>query len=72
MSDKYLIDPLASFHTRWRDKYGPIKVLAGPVKGWLMCKRPKERPFVLRVSEILNADSIQGAGPFKPVGAKMS
>jgi hypothetical protein len=70
---KYLIDPLAPFHARWRDKVGPIRVLSGPVKGYLMCARPNCRPFVLRVSEILNADKPpNGMGPFEPIGANLS
>ena len=69
----YVIDPLAPFHARWRDRIGPIRVLSGPVNGWLMCARPNCRPFVLRVSEILNADKPpNGMGPFDPVGAKLS
>lgn len=71
---KYLIDPLAPFHPRWKDKHGPIRVLAGPVKGWLLCSRPTGRPFALRVSEILNAEKppFSELGPFEPVGAKLA
>lgn len=69
----YLIDPLAPFHARWRDKHGPIRVIAGPVNGWLMCRRPHCRPFILRVSELLGADRPPPEmGPFEPVGAKLT
>jgi len=70
---KYLIDPLAPFPARWRDKHGPLRVLSGPVKGYLMCARPNCRPFVLRVSELLNADRPPtDMGPFTPVGVKLT
>lgn len=72
MTAHYLLDPLSPLPARWRDKHGPLRVLAGPVKGWVMVKRPHaETPFVLRVSDLCNATKREPHGPFEVVGVKV-
>jgi hypothetical protein len=66
----YFLDPLAPFPPRWRDKTGPITVMAGPVKGYVMVRRPNAVPFVLHVSDLCNATKHPRHGPFEVVRAK--
>jgi hypothetical protein len=67
----YFIDPLAPFPARWRDKIGPLRVLAGPVKGYVMVRRPHAVPFVLHVANLCNAQKHPIHGPFEVIdGAK--
>jgi len=66
----YFLDPLAPFPARWRDKTGPIRVMAGPVTGYVMCRRPGAVPFVLHVSDLCNATKHPHHGPFEVVRAK--
>src|SRR5574343_2042258 len=54
MTKHYFLDPLAPFPGRWRDKTGPIKVMSGPVSGYVMCRRPGAYPFVLHVKHLCN------------------
>lgn len=68
----YFLDPLGPFPARWRDKIGPIRVMAGPVTGYLMCRRPGAVPFVLHVSELCNAKKHPHHGPFEVVGVKLT
>jgi hypothetical protein len=66
----YFLDPFSPFPQRWRDKLGPIRVMAGPVTGYVMCRRPNAVPFVLHVSELCNAKKHPHIGPFEVVGMK--
>src|SRR5262245_22325340 len=61
----YLLDPLSPLPARWRDKHGPLRVMAGPVKGWVMVRRPQAVPFCLRVSDLCNATRREPHGPFE-------
>lgn len=61
---KFVIDPLAPFPKRWRDHHGPIRVMTEPVEGYLMARRPGAVPFVLAVTQILNAERHPTHGPF--------
>jgi len=70
MTEHYFLDPLAPFPRRWRDKISAIEVMAGPVKGYVMCRRPRCMPFVLRVSDLCNATKPNSSGPFEVVGVK--
>jgi len=65
-TERYVIDPTQPFPKRWRDKHGPIYVMAGPIKGYLMVRRPHCEPFVLHVRQILNAEK-HHLGPFQLV-----
>ena len=63
---KYVVDPLAPFPKRWKDRHGAFKVMAGPVDGYLMVRRPGCLPYVLHVTEILNsANRPHPHGPFE-------
>lgn len=66
-AQKYVVAPLAPFPKRWRDAKGPIRVMAGPVDGYLLVRRPACIPFVLHVSEITNAKKHPILGPFELV-----
>ncbi len=68
----YFLDPSEPFPARWRDKIGPIRVMAGPVKGYVMVRRPSAIPFVLRVSDLCNATKHHIHGPFVVVGVKLT
>lgn len=68
----YFLDPIDQFPARWRDKIGPIRVMAGPVTGYVMVRRPGEMPFVLHVSELCNAKKHPVHGPFEVIGKKVS
>ena len=68
----YFLDPLAPFPARWRDKIGPLRVMAGPVNGYVMVRRPDAHPFVLRVSELCNAVKHPVHGPFEVIGVKLT
>jgi hypothetical protein len=67
---KYAIDPMSPFPKRWKDKLGNIRVITGPVEGYLMVRRPGAAPFVLHVSVMLNAKSHPIHGPFEIVSPK--
>jgi hypothetical protein len=71
MADCYVIDPLAPFPARWRDKLGPIRVMSGPVQGYVMVRRPGAFPFVLSVKQLLNAEHHPVHGPFEVVGVQL-
>jgi hypothetical protein len=64
-AEHYFLDPLDTFPARWRDKIGPIRVMAGPVTGYVMCRRPGGYPFVLHVSDLCNATKHPPHGPFE-------
>lgn len=49
---------------RWEDKNGPLRLMAGPIEGYVMMRRPGGAPFVLSVKELLNAKSHPHKGPF--------
>ena len=66
----YFLDPLAPFPARWKDKHGPIRVMAGPVTGYVMVRRPNAAPFVLRVSDLCNATKDPNHGPFEVILGK--
>lgn len=66
----YVIDPDAPLPRRWLDHYGPIRVMCEPVEGYVLAKRPRCRPFVLHVSELLNAEPHRTHGPFQVVERK--
>lgn len=66
----YFLDPMAPFPQRWRDKIGPIRVMAGPVTGYVMCRRPNAVPFVLHVKHLCNAEKHPHHGPFEIILAK--
>jgi hypothetical protein len=70
MTEHYFLDPLAPFPRRWMDKGGNIEVMTGPVKGYVMVRRPYAVPFVLRVSDLCNATKDPHHGPFELVGVK--
>lgn len=71
MAEQYVIDPLAPFPARWRDKIGPLRVMSGPVQGYLMVRRPGASPFVLSVKQLLNTERHPIHGPFEVVGTKV-
>jgi len=65
MTERYVIDPLSPFPRSWQCAGGQqLKVMAGPVKGWLMVRTPGDPPWCISVSELLNATPHK-AGPFK-------
>lgn len=68
----YFLDPLAPFPARWKDKHGPLRVMAGPVSGYVMVRRPSAVPFVLHVSDLCNASKRPTGGPFEVVGVALS
>jgi hypothetical protein len=70
MTKAYVLCPLAPFPARWRDKLGPIRVMAGPVQGYVMCRRPHSIPFVLSVKELLNTKPHPHKGPFEIARSK--
>lgn len=72
MPEHYFFDPLSPFPARWKDKNGPLRVMAGPVKGYVMCQRGNAQPFILRVSDLCNATKDPHHGPFEVVGVKLS
>lgn len=61
---EYVIDPLAPFPARWRDHISSFRVMAGPVQGYVMVRRPRAVPFCLHVRQLLNADQHPIHGPF--------
>lgn len=65
----YFIDPFAPFPPKWRDSIGPIAVMTGPVKGYVMVRRPGSMPFVLHVADLCNAQK-HLLGPFEIIEAK--
>jgi hypothetical protein len=67
MAEHYFLDPLAPFPPRWRDKHGEITVMTNPVKGYVMVRRPRCTPFVLRVSDLCNATKDPHHGPFEVI-----
>lgn len=60
---KYIVG-LGPFPKRWRDHHGKITVMGEPIKGYVMVRRPGAMPFVLSVSQILNAVKHSTHGPF--------
>jgi hypothetical protein len=44
--------------------------MAGPVKGYIMVKRPNGVPFVLHVANLCNAEKHPYHGPFEVIPAK--
>jgi hypothetical protein len=66
----YFLDPLSPFPPHWRDKQGPITVMAGPIKGYLMVRRPHCTPFVLHVANLCNAEKHPQHGPFELIRPK--
>jgi len=66
----YFLDPFAPFPPRWRDKHGPITVMAGPVRGYVMVRRPNAVPFVLHVANLCNAVKHGVHGPFEMIEPK--
>jgi len=65
---QYVIDPTRPFPKRWKDPIGPIRVMSEPIEGYLMCRRPGCTPFILSVSQILNAAPCAALGPFEIAG----
>ncbi len=63
---KFVIDATEPFPKRWRSPAGPINVMAGPVKGYLMVRRPGAMPFVIGLWELLNTEK-HPLGPFEPI-----
>lgn len=61
---RYVLNPLAPFPPRWFDHIGNVTVMAGPVNGYVMVRRPTAMPFVLTVAQLLNADRHAVHGPF--------
>ena len=61
---KYVINPLTPFPKHWHDRISDIRVMAGPVEGYLMVRRTGGIPFAIRVSKILNAERHPIHGPF--------
>lgn len=70
MAEHYFLDPLAPFPARWKDKNGPLRVMAGPVQGYVMVRHPNAVPFIFRVSDLCNATKDPHHGPFEVVGVK--
>lgn len=66
----YFLDPLAPFPPRWRDRIGPLTVMAGPVRGYVMVRRPHAVPFVLHVANLCNAEKHPNHGPFELIEPK--
>ncbi len=67
-----VVRPLTEFPQRWTDKDGkPLAVMAGPVKGYLMMRRPGAMPFVLALADLLDwKKGGHPSGPFKAVGKR--
>lgn len=63
---KFVIDMTQPFPKRWTSPGGPINVMAGPVKGYLMVRRPGAAPFVIGLWQLLNAEK-HPSGPFEPI-----
>lgn len=64
---RYALNPLAPFPKRWRDPLGNIRVMAEPVQGYVMVRRPGAYPFVLCVAHLTNAERHPVHGPFHVV-----
>lgn len=62
----FVIDATAPFPKRWKCPSGPITVMAGPVKGYLMVRRPGAMPFVIGLWQLLNSEK-HPLGPFELV-----
>lgn len=60
---KYVVG-VGAFPRRWSDRIGKITVMGEPIKGYVMCRRPGAMPFILSVSQILNAEKHPTHGPF--------
>jgi hypothetical protein len=69
---QYVIDPLAAFPKRWKDKRGALlTVMAGPVKGYLMVRYPGCAPFAISVGDLLNQSKRPDPrGPYEVVEGK--
>ncbi|TPM53230.1 hypothetical protein FJ959_22115 [Mesorhizobium sp. B2-2-4] len=65
----FVIDMTQPFPKRWSSPLGPITVMAGPVKGYLMVRRPHAAPFVIGLWQLLNAEK-HPLGPFAPITKK--
>ena len=61
----YALSPLAPFPKRWRDHLGPIRVMGGPIEGYLLVRRPGAMPFAISVRQMLNAERHPTHGPFE-------
>jgi hypothetical protein len=61
---QYVLDPLSPFPKRWQDRVGPIRVMTGPIEGYLMVRRPGGMPFCLHVKHLTNAERHPVHGPF--------
>ena len=70
MTEHYFFDVMGPFPTRWRDKIGPLRVIAGPVTGYVMVRRSNAIPFVLHVRHLCNAEKHPNHGPFEVIGVK--
>lgn len=50
----YAIDPTQPLPKRWRDNYGPMRLMTvEPVEGYVMARRAAGFPFVLSVRDLL-------------------
>lgn len=69
MAEKYVIDALSPFPAKWICANGDrLRVMTEyPVQGWLMVRKPGAMPFVIRASQLLNADK-HPHGPFTLAG----
>jgi hypothetical protein len=63
---KYVISPGDGFPLRWEDHIGPLRVIGQASEGYIMVRRPGGAPFVLQVSQLLNARPDPVHGPFRP------
>lgn len=66
----YFLDPLEPFPPRWKDHISQLTVMAGPVKGYVMVRRPYAEPFVLHVKNLCNVERSPPHGPFELVEPK--
>lgn len=62
---RYAIGLGQALPKRWRDHLGPIRVMGGPHEGYVMVRRPRAEPFVIKLAELLNAEQHPVHGPFE-------
>ena len=67
----YVLNVGAALPKRWRDHIGPLRVLAGPVEGFVMLRRRGAGcAIAIRLSVLLNAEADPTHGPFECISEK--